>query len=30
MENEASWHGTAPNKEQCEIALKELGGDKYL
>ena len=28
MENEASWHGTAPNKEQCEIALKELGGDK--
>ena len=28
MENEASWHGTAPHKEQCEIALKELGGDK--
>ena len=28
MENEASWHGTAQNKEQCEIALKELGGDK--
>lgn len=27
MENEASWHGTAPNKEQCEKALKELGGE---
>lgn len=27
MENEASWHGTAPSKEQCEIALKEIGGD---
>lgn len=27
MENEASWHGTAPSKEQCEIALKELGGE---
>lgn len=26
MENEASWHGTAPSKEQCEIALKEIGG----
>jgi transketolase len=26
MENEAGWHGTAPNKEQCEQALKELGG----
>lgn len=28
MENEASWHGTAPNAEQCAIALKELGGAK--
>lgn len=28
MENEASWHGTPPSKEQCEIAIKELGGDK--
>lgn len=28
MENEAGWHGAAPSKEQCEIALKELGGDK--
>ena len=28
MENEASWHGTAPSKEQCEIAIKELGGEQ--
>ncbi|KYH28471.1 MULTISPECIES: transketolase [Clostridium] len=28
MEDEASWHGTAPNKEQCELALKELGGEE--
>lgn len=27
MENQASWHGTAPNKEQCAIALKEIGGE---
>ena len=26
MENQAGWHGTAPNKEQCEQALKEIGG----
>ena len=26
MENEASWHGSAPNKEQCEKALNEIGG----
>lgn len=26
MENAAGWHGNAPNKEQCEIALRELGG----
>jgi transketolase len=26
MENQAGWHGTAPNKEQKEQALKELGG----
>lgn len=26
MENQAGWHGTAPNKEQREKALKELGG----
>lgn len=26
MENEAGWHGTAPNKEQCEKALEEIGG----
>ncbi|MEG0372051.1 MAG: transketolase, partial [Clostridium sp.] len=26
MENQAGWHGSAPSKEQCEIALKELGG----
>lgn len=24
MENQASWHGTAPNKEQYEQAIKEL------
>lgn len=27
MENEASWHGTAPNAEQCKKALLELGGE---
>jgi len=26
MENQASWHGVAPNAEQLEAALKELGG----
>lgn len=26
MENAAGWHGTAPNAEQREKALKELGG----
>lgn len=26
MENQCGWHGTAPNKEQCEAAIKELGG----
>ena len=24
MENKASWHGVAPNDEQCEKALAEL------
>ncbi len=24
MENQAGWHGVAPNQEQCEAALKEL------
>lgn len=24
MENEAGWHGTAPNKEQCTQAVKEI------
>lgn len=28
MENNASWHGTAPNKEQCEKALSEIRGCK--
>ena len=28
MENQASWHGSAPSKEQCEIALKEIGGEE--
>ncbi|GKX68049.1 transketolase [Inconstantimicrobium mannanitabidum] len=27
MENEASWHGTAPSKEQCEKAISEIGGE---
>lgn len=26
MENDPSWHGTAPTKEQCEAALIELEG----
>ena len=24
MENQVGWHGTAPNAEQYEIAMKEL------
>lgn len=28
MENEAAWHGTAPNREQCEKALEEIGGEQ--
>ena len=24
MENQCGWHGSAPNAEQCELALKEL------
>lgn len=28
MENLASWHGTAPSKEQCEQALAEIGGNR--
>ena len=27
MENEAGWHGTAPNKEQYEKAIAEIGGE---
>lgn len=27
MENQAGWHGNAPSKEQCEQALKEIGGE---
>ena len=27
-EFQCGWHGTAPNKEQCEAAIKELGGAK--
>ena len=27
MENQAEWHGIAPSIEQCEAALKELGGE---
>ena len=25
MENQASWHGTAPNDEQYRQAMEELG-----
>ena len=28
MENQAGWHGVAPSKEQCEAALKEIGGEE--
>lgn len=28
MENQAGWHGTAPNAEQVEQAIAELGGAK--
>ena len=27
MENQAGWHGKAPNDEQLAEALKELGGE---
>ena len=27
MENNYAWHGSAPNKEQYESAMKELGGE---
>ncbi len=27
MEDKASWHGSAPNKEQYEQAMTELGGE---
>ena len=27
MENNANWHGVAPKPEECEAALKELGGE---
>ncbi|WP_010294743.1 transketolase [Clostridium senegalense] len=27
MENQAGWHGSAPSKEQCDLALKEIGGE---
>lgn len=27
MENQVSWHGSAPNDEQAKQALKELGGE---
>ena len=26
MENQAGWHGKAPNREECELAIKELEG----
>ncbi len=27
MENNAGWHGKPPSEEECQIALKELGGE---
>ena len=27
MEDKANWHGVAPKPEECELALKELGGE---
>lgn len=27
MEDQAAWHGSAPSKEQCEQALREIGGE---
>jgi len=27
MEDQAGWHGKAPNREQAEQAMKELGGE---
>ncbi|KRQ87127.1 Transketolase 1 [Caloramator mitchellensis] len=27
MENQVGWHGTAPNKEQCDKAIAEIGGE---
>ena len=27
MENQVSWHGSAPNEEQYQIAINELGGN---
>lgn len=29
MENQAGWHGKAPNKEQFEVALKDLEPETY-
>ena len=28
MENQSEWHGMAPSAEQCETAMKELGGNE--
>ncbi|WP_438824851.1 transketolase [Bacillus sp. JJ722] len=28
MENNYEWHGAAPSAEQCELAIKELGGNE--
>ncbi|SHH57942.1 transketolase [Clostridium grantii] len=28
MENQAGWHGAAPNREQCDLALKEIRGEE--
>ncbi|NMM62261.1 transketolase [Clostridium sp. P21] len=28
MENQVGWHGNAPSMEQCEQALKEIGGEE--
>lgn len=29
MENQAGWHGSAPNKEQYQLAMQELGGEDH-
>ncbi len=28
MEDQAGWHGSAPNREQCSLAVREIGGEE--